>query len=288
MSRHLDLTRPVPRKRPLPRGLTDAHWWADAHQRYEEYWHEFLGEPETFQVGAVWFYGSGEFGAAALMYQHAIDLLHTRYCVEGMSRRHPSPTDFTIVDGYLNSLGASLSMHPDAPAQDSIAEVAHRLEDIRRTSMAAGIQADLYRLALRKLEPMARRFGVHINTVALADPRPNVINHGIFATDNAVVTRNAVASGHGQATISVAPQAQATPEQISNMLRQFITELAHTDRPDRSELAQAADEAKQELAAPSPRLARLRILSKGLASAVAGAASLATLATQIEQAIHGL
>jgi hypothetical protein len=288
VARRLDLTRPVPRQRLLPKGLTDAQWWTDAGQRYEEYWREFLGEPETFQVGAAWFYQSGEFGAAARMYQHAIDLLHTRYCVEDMRRRHPSPADLAIIDGYLNSLGASLSMHPDAPVQDSIAEVAHRLEDMRQTSKAAGIQADLYRLALRKLEPMARRFGVHINTAVLADPKPNVINHGIFASDNAVVTGNAVAAGHGQAMISGAPQSQATPEQISILLRQFITELARSDRPDRSELAEAADEARQELAAPAPRMARVRILSKGLASAVAGAASLATLATQIEQAIHGL
>jgi hypothetical protein len=288
MSRRLDLTRPVPRSRPLPEGLTDRQWWADAGQRYEEYWREFLGEPETFQAGAVWFYQSGEFGAAARMYQHAIDLLHTRYCVDGMRRRQPSPADLAIIDGYLNSLGASLSMHPVAPVQDSIAEVAHRLEDIRATCKAAGIQTDLYRQALLKLEPKARRFGVHIYTAVLADPSPTFINRGIMASGNAVVSGNAVASEHAQAIVLGAPQPQPTPEQISVLLSHFISELARSDRPDRAELAEAADEACQELATPTPRLARLRILAKGLASAVAGATSLATLAAQIEQAIHGL
>jgi hypothetical protein len=286
--RRLDLTRPVPRAQSLPKGLSDAQWWADAERRYEEYWREFIGGPEVSQTGAMWFYQSGEFGAAAMLYQRAIDLLHSNYCVNDMRQRRPSPVDFAIVDGYLNSLGASLSLHPDAPAQDSIAEVAHRLEDIRVTCQAAGIQADLYRRALRKLEPYARRFGVHINAAVLADPTSGVVQQGIFASGNAVVTGNAVAYGDAQAVAFGTSPTPVTPEQISALLRQFITELARTDRRDRAELTEAADEVRQELAASTPRLARLRILAKGMAFAVAGATSLAALATQIEQAIRGL
>jgi hypothetical protein len=127
---------------------------------------------------------------------------------------------------------------------------------------------------------------VHINTAVLAEPMA-VINHGIMIGDNN--TEIAIASGrNARAAVFAAPRSEATPEQITVLLRQFITELARTQHPDRTELAEAADEACQELAAPAPRLARLRILTKGLASAVAGAASLATLATQIEQAVHGL
>jgi hypothetical protein len=289
VSRRPDLTRPVPRARPLSAGLTDAQWWDDAQYRYEEYWREFLGDPETLGSGAAWFYLSSEFGAAALMYQRAIDLLHTIYCCSGMGSRQPSPADRAIVDGYLNSLGASLSMHPDAPVQDSVAEVAHRLEDIRATCKAAGIQESLYRQALLRLAPKARQLGVHINTAVLAEPRPMLINRGIMASGSAVVSGNAVASARdAQAVVLGAQQYQATPEQISVMLGQFVTELERTGRPDRAELAEAAEEARQELAAPAPRLARLRILARGLASAVAGAASLATLAAQIEQAVHGL
>jgi hypothetical protein len=290
VSRNLDLTRPVPRARPLPANLSDVQWWADAEQRYEEYWRAFLGEPETLRTGAHWFYQSGEFGAAALMYQRSIDLLHTRYCFEDMRHRQPSAADLAIVDGYLNSLGASLSMHPDVPAADSIAEVAHRLEDIRATCKAAGIPADLYRNALLNLERYARRFGVHINTAVLAEPKPTVINNqGIWASGHAVVTGNAVApGGHAHAAAFGAPQSQATPDQVSVLLEQFIAELARTGRPDRDDLAEVADEARRELAAPAPRLPRLRVLTKSLAAAVAGATSLAALAAQIEQAIHGL
>jgi hypothetical protein len=110
-----------------------------------------------------------------------------------------------------------------------------------------------------------------------------------MASGNAVVSGNAVASERdAQAVVLGTQQSPATPEQISVMLLQFITELARTERPDLADLAEAAEEARQELAAPAPRLARLRILAKGLASAVAGATSLAILATRIEQAVHGL
>ena len=60
MTRRLDLSRAAPRRSPLPDNLTDQQWWADAEQRYEEYWREFVGSPEFFAEGGRWFYGSGE------------------------------------------------------------------------------------------------------------------------------------------------------------------------------------------------------------------------------------
>jgi hypothetical protein len=106
----------------LPADLTDAQWWADAERRYEEYWREFTGSPDSLATGGRWFYMSGEFGAAALMYQKAIDLLHMLYCCndlpllrEVVGVRQPSAADLPITDGYRNSLGAAVSLHPDAP-----------------------------------------------------------------------------------------------------------------------------------------------------------------------------
>ena len=286
MSRDLDLSRPVPRARPLPENLTDAQWWADAERRYGEYWRDFIGGPETFQAGANWFYLSGEFGAAVLMYQKAIDVLHSLYCCGDLSRRQPSPADLAITDGYLNSLGASLSMHPDAPVKDSIEEVAHRLEDIRATCKTAGISPDLYRQALLNLQRYATPVGVYINTAALAESKA-VVNHGIMVGDNN--TGIAIASGReARAMAFGVPLSHTAPEHIDVLLQAFIAELGRIGHPDLAELAEVVDEARQELAAPVPRLARLRVLAKGLASAVVGATSLAALASQIEQAIHGL
>lgn len=75
-----DPSLPAPRRYPLPDDLTDAQWWDDAVRRYEEYWRDFAGSPDSLSTGAHWFYLDGEFGAAALTYQKAIDLLHTYYC----------------------------------------------------------------------------------------------------------------------------------------------------------------------------------------------------------------
>jgi hypothetical protein len=271
----------------LPAELTDAQWWNDAEQRYEEYWREFLGEPETFETGARWFYGSGEFGTALLLYQKAIDLLHTRYCFDTMRQRRPSAADLPIVDGYLSALGASLSLHPDAPVADSIAEAAHRLEDIRAACNAAGLSTNPYRQGLIELKPYARRFGVHINTAVLAEPKSTVINNGIMASHSVVTGNNVASAPYAHATIVGTPQ--DTPHvQIAALLDQFVALLARSGRPDGQDLTDLAVDVRSELATPTPRIPRLKALASGLASAVAGASSLATLASQIEQAIHGL
>ncbi len=295
MTRRLDLSRPAPRRHPLPDDLTDVQWWVDAEHRYEEYWREFTGSPDSLSVGARWFYMSSEFGAAVLMYQKAIDLLHTLYCCndiplisEVVGVRQPSAVDLPITSGYHNSLGATLSLHPGAPVQGSVAEVADRLTDIFFACKRAGISAGLYGNALLELEPLARRCGIPIHRSAFAEDRPTVINNqGIVASDNAVVSGNALASGVG-AHAAVVGTTPPSTDRIANLLRQFVEELSSSGHEDRAELAAAAEEACQELSEPAPRWARLKILASGLASAVRGTGALAALAVQIEQAIHGL
>lgn len=259
MARRFDLSRPVPRRRPLPEGLAGGQWWADAEQRYEEYWREFAGSPESFSAGVRWFYVSGEFGVVALLYQKAIDLLHTLYCcadllfVSATKSRQPSSADRLVIDGYHSSFGASLSLHPDAPVTGSVADVTHRLTDIFFTSKRAGMPASLYGNALLELEPTARRYGIFIGRRAFAEPKATVIhNQGIMASGGAGVSHVAVASGTG-AHASVATTAPASVDQIGALLRQFVDELSRSEHADKAELAATAEEAREELAAPAPR-----------------------------------
>jgi hypothetical protein len=283
MTRRLDLSRAAPRRRPLADNLTDQQWWADAEQRYEEYWREFVGSPESFAEGGRWFYLSGEFGAAALMYQKSIDLLHTLYCCGG-SGRQPSSADLPMTDGYGNSLGATLSLHPDAPVKSSISEVTHRLTDIFFTCRRAGIRPGLYGTALIDLVPIARRYDISIERSEFAEREGSVINnHGVIATG----THIAVAQGPG-AHAAVAGPATVSIDQVFDLLRKFVEELPRSGSPEATELAQVVGEMGQELAAPAPRKKRLEILASGLAKAVSGVGALAALAIRIEQAIHGL
>ena len=87
---------------------------------------------------------------------------------------------------------------------------------------------------------------------------------------------------------TVASATAASIDQVFDLLRKFASELSRSGSPDVAELAQVVGELGQELAAPVPRKKRLEILASGLAKAVSGAGALATLAIQIEQAIHGL
>lgn len=262
-------------------------WWSHAERQYDGCWRRFVGNPETFADGAQGFYLSAEFGTAALLYQKAIDLLHTLYCFNAMAQRQPSARDMAITDGYLSSLGASLSLHPDAPMRDSVAEVAHRLEDIRATCKNAGLPTDPYRTALKKLAPYARRFGVFINTAVLEDPKP-VINQGIIAGGDITVSNSVVAAGFRANATSSGGQGQAPYPQLAALFDDFIRELARTGHPDRDDLTELAQEARQELEAPVPRMPRLKALANGLAAAVAGVTSLATLAARIDATIRGL
>ena len=283
MTRRPDLSRAAPRRRPLPDNLTDQQWWADAEQRYAEYWREFIGSPESFAAGGRWFYGSGEFGAAALMYQKSIDLLHTLYCCGG-SGRQPSAADLPMTDGYGNSLGATLSLYPDAPVKSSISEVTHRLTDIFFTCRRAGIRPGLYGTALIDLAPIAQRYGISIDRSAFAEREGSVINNNnVIATG----TNIAVAQGPG-AHAAVTGPAAVPIDQVFDLLRKFVDELSRSGSPDVTEIAQVVTDMGQELAAPAPRKKMLQIWASGLAQTVSGVGALAALAIKIEQAIHGL
>jgi hypothetical protein len=120
-------------------------------------------------------------------------------------------------------------------------------------------------------------------------------NEGIIAGGQSRVVGNAVASGkNSQATVHNAgpapqdPQQQSTPEQIRELLARLVEELARSGRADRADLIEAAEDAREELAAPAPKLGKLKMLAAGLGRAVAGASSLAALAEAIERAVHGL
>jgi|SRR5882757_7106756 len=140
--------------------LTDAEWWADAEQQYEKCWRTYLGSPETFAGGGGRFYSKQEFAVAALLCQKAVDLMHTHYVFSSMRDRQPAPRDLAIIDGYLSSLGASLSLHPEAPVAGSVREVTHRLRTIASACQHVGISDTLYQQALIQLGNTAPHINV--------------------------------------------------------------------------------------------------------------------------------
>ena len=177
------------------------------------------------------------------MYQKSIDLLHTLYCCGG-SRRQPSSADLPMTDGYGNSLGATLSLHPDAPVKSSISEVTHRLTDIFFTCRRAGIRPGLYGTALIDLAPIARRYGISIERSAFAEREGSVINnHGVIATG----THIAVAQGPG-AHATVAGPAAVSIDQVFDLLKGSADQLSRSESPDVTELAQVVGEMGQEVA----------------------------------------
>ncbi|WP_329133683.1 hypothetical protein [Streptomyces sp. NBC_00670] len=121
-------------------------------------------------------------------------------------------------------------------------------------------------------------------------------NNGVIATGNAQVRNVAVASGSNaridlRVTERKAPDdgaRAATPQEISELLARFIEDLRASDHPDREDLAEFAQDAREELAAPEPRTGKLRRVARALAEAVPGFAALSSLAVTIEEAVRGL
>jgi hypothetical protein len=120
------------------------------------------------------------------------------------------------------------------------------------------------------------------------EQKSTVINNGIMASNGSVVTGNSVASGAEAASAVLNTSQSVSPAQLAPLLDQFINELLRSGRTDSKDLSELAGEVRAELMIPAPRVPRLKALMSGLAATVAGASSLASLASQIEQAIHGL
>ncbi|MFH9398476.1 hypothetical protein ACH4JS_01635 [Streptomyces sp. NPDC017638] len=121
-------------------------------------------------------------------------------------------------------------------------------------------------------------------------------NDGVIATGNAQVRNTVVASGSNarvdfRVTEEAAERAGGrppTPQEISALLARFIEELRRSDHPEREDLAEFAEDAREELAGPEPRTGKLRRVAKALVEAVPGFAALASLAVTIEEAVRGL
>ncbi|AYN41644.1 hypothetical protein D9753_25320 [Streptomyces dangxiongensis] len=122
-------------------------------------------------------------------------------------------------------------------------------------------------------------------------------NDGVIATGSAQVRNAVVASGsNARVDFRVTERAAAegvdgpapTPQEISELLARFIGELRGSDHPEREDLAEFAEDAREELAAPEPRTGKLRRVARALVEAVPGFTALASLAVTIEEAVRGL
>lgn len=136
---------------PIDNTLPDAEWLSESHSRFDRSVDGYYGSPETMAEGGKVNYGVANFGVALFFFQKSIDMLHTQYLFFEMRNRQPSPADAWIVDGYVNSLGAALSLHPTAPIAGSVREVTHRLRTISTACQRVGVPNQLYMGALSTL-----------------------------------------------------------------------------------------------------------------------------------------
>jgi len=146
--------------RPVDPQLPDDAWWQASCRAFSEQVDAHYGSPETMRDGGKERYGVQDFGTAMLLFAKAIDMLHTAYGFNHMDSRQPSPADVSIIDGFVASLGASLSTHPDAAIEECAREVTHCLRSIATECDRVGAPSSLYRGALEQMEHLAPRVPV--------------------------------------------------------------------------------------------------------------------------------
>lgn len=135
--------------------LPDGEWFLASRALYEKRIEGFYGTPETMASGGQEHYQHGDYGTAMLFYAKSIDMLHTAYGFAAMAQRQPSPADIAIVDGYTAALGVALRLHPDAPVDECVREVTHRLRSISSECDRVGVPSNLYRAALETMASLA-------------------------------------------------------------------------------------------------------------------------------------
>lgn len=130
---------------PIDVSLPDGQWLTASEQAFKDRVEPYYGTPETMAEGGREHYGRADFGVALFFYRKAVDMLHTAYGYSNMESRQPSPADAWIVDGFCNSLGASVQAHPQAPVAEVAGEMVGRLGAIAADCDRVGIPAKLYR-----------------------------------------------------------------------------------------------------------------------------------------------
>jgi hypothetical protein len=136
-------------------GLPDDQWLSASYKVFRERIDRYYGTPETVAWGGDEQQPVGDFGVALYFYAKSIDILHTAYGFSQMQSRRPSSADVPILDRFCGALEMSLGAHPDAPVEETVREVTHRLRSISMTCDSSGINSQPYREALDRIGRLA-------------------------------------------------------------------------------------------------------------------------------------
>lgn len=108
-----------------------------------------LQYPDELAQKAALAYGSADFGTAMEGYANAIDKIHTMCVVASPPRlRTPGLGDQYILDGFVNSVGASLSM--EIPLDANLIE--RTLNYLGQIAGEAGSEAGRYQKAITDVQ----------------------------------------------------------------------------------------------------------------------------------------
>ena len=130
-------------------------WLAEGKTRYSRLVNDHYGSPDTIAAGGGLSLRGGDVAAALFFFQKSINLLHTLYTFSDFENRRPGQADQPILAAYVDTLDEVLGQHPDAPVDESVREVTHRLRAISTRCRSYGLDGSQYDDALRNLAAVA-------------------------------------------------------------------------------------------------------------------------------------
>lgn len=131
--------------------LPDGQWLARSESVYNDTIQPYYGSPETMARGGDERLAQGDEGVALFFFRKSIDMLHTAYGFNQMEQRRPSQADAAILGSFCASLESSVRAHPEAPVDETVREVTHRLRSISTECEQNGIDARIYRESLTRI-----------------------------------------------------------------------------------------------------------------------------------------
>jgi hypothetical protein len=135
--------------------LPDGAWLGESREMFKATIEPYYGSPETMAKGAEDRRFLADYGTALFFYAKSIDMLHTAYGFSGMERRRPSGSDAPIIEGFAETLSYVMDLHPQAPVDECVREVTHRLRSISTECDRVGVPSELYRDGLDRIARIA-------------------------------------------------------------------------------------------------------------------------------------
>lgn len=138
----------------IDQALPPDEWIRASEAKYEELVSQYYGSPETMAQGGYARAELDDWGTALFFFRKSIDIVHTQ-CFGPQPIRQPGPQDDPILLAFVSTLENVKRTHANAPIDETIREVTHRIRAMSSLCERTGTPASRYLSALDAIAGLA-------------------------------------------------------------------------------------------------------------------------------------